>query len=225
MSEFRVSFTISIDGYGAGPYQELKNPIGVGGMALFEWAFGTKTFKKTHGKRGGSSGIDEAFAARGFRNIGAWILGRNMFGPVRGPWPDEKWKGWWGSNPPYHTPVYVLTHHQRPPIEMEEGTTFHFITDGIDSALKQATSAAKGKDIRLGGGVSTIRQYLKRGLVDEMHLAIAPILLGTGEHLLFDIDLLKLGFHCVERISSNKATHVVLRKSFHSAKLRKLASA
>ncbi len=161
MSKLRVHcFAISIDGYGAGPNQDLQNPLGVGGVALHEWVFGTKTFQALFGKDGGSTGIDDDFAARGFENLGAWILGRNMFGPVRGPWPDDAWKGWWGSNPPYHTPVFVLTHHDRAPIEMEGGTTFYFVTDGMASALRQATDAAKGKDVRLGGGVSVIREYL-----------------------------------------------------------------
>ncbi len=206
------SFSISLDGYGAGPNQDLKNPLGIGGLALHEWFFDTPSFKKMHGQSGGKTGVDEDFAARGFQNIGAWILGRNMFGPIRGPWQDFKWKGWWGDNPPYHTPVFILTHHHRPPIEMDGGTTFHFVTDGIESALKKAVEAANGKDVRLGGGVSVIREYLKAGLVDEMHLAIAPVLLGQGEHLLLGIDLLRLGYRCVEYVPSAKATHVVLRK-------------
>ena len=213
MSKLRVHcFAISIDGYGAGPNQDLQNPLGVGGVALHEWVLGTKTFQTMFGKDGGATGIDDDFAARGFENLGAWILGRNMFGPVRGPWPDEDWKGWWGSNPPYHTPVFVLTHHDRAPIEMEGGTTFYFVTDGMASALRQATDAAKGKDIRLGGGVSVIRAYLALGLVDEIHLAIAPVLLGAGEHLLHDIDLPRLGYRCVAHAPSAAAIHVVLKK-------------
>ncbi len=215
MSKLRVlCFSISIDGYGAGPNQDLNNPLGVGGLALHEWFFGTKTFKKMHNENNddGVTGIDDDFAARGFKNIGAWILGRNMFGPVRGPWRDGKWQGWWGPNPPYHVPVFVLTHHPRPPIEMEGGTTFYFVTDGIKSALKRATEAAKGKDIRLGGGVSLVREYLKAGLIHEMHFAISPVLLGTGEHLLQGIDLVKLGYHCTEHVPSAKATHVVFCK-------------
>jgi dihydrofolate reductase len=213
MSKLRVHcFSISIDGYGAGPNQDLQNPLGVGGVALHEWVFGTKTFQALFGKDGGSTGIDDDFAARGFENLGAWILGRNMFGPVRGPWLDDAWKGWWGSNPPYHTPVFVLTHHDRAPIEMEGGTTFYFVTDGIASALRQATDAAKGKDVRLGGGVSVIREYLAAGLVDEIHLAIAPVLLGAGEHLLHDVDLPRLGYRCVAHTPSAAATHVVLKK-------------
>jgi len=214
LSRLRVlSFSISIDGYGAGPGQDLKHPLGLGGEALHEWAWATRTFHRMHEQDGGdAAGPDEEFAARGFRNIGAWIMGRNMFGPVRGPWPDLSWKGWWGDNPPYHTDVFVLTHHKRPALEMEGGTTFHFVTDGIESALKKASEAAKGRDVRLGGGVATIREYLKSGLVDEIHLAVAPTLLGTGEHLLSGIDLPKIGYRCVEYVPSLKATHVVLTK-------------
>jgi len=213
MSKLRVqSFSISIDGYGAGPNQDLDNPLGVGGMALHEWAHATRTFQKIHGADGGTAGVDDDFAARGFANVGAWILGRNMFGPVRGPWPDDSWKGWWGANPPYHTPVFVLSHHVRPSIAMEGGTTFHFVTDGIHAALRRAREAAGGQDVRLGGGVATIRQYLLAGLVDEVHLAISPVLLGSGEHLLGGIDLLKLGYECTEHVASELATHVVLKK-------------
>jgi len=213
MAKLRVlSFSVSIDGFGAGPSQDLQNPLGVGGMDLHEWAFATQTFRQMHGQSGGSTGIDEGFAARGFKNIGAWILGRNMFGPIRGPWLDNEWKGWWGNNPPYHTSVFVLTHHPRAPISMDGGTTFYFVTDGITSALKQAKAAAGEKDVRVGGGVSTIRQYLAAGLVDEMHLVMAPVLLGAGENLLQGIDLKKLGYRCTERVSSEKATHIVLKK-------------
>jgi len=213
MSKLRVSsFSISIDGYGAGPNQDLDNPLGVGGMALHEWFRPTKTFQKIHGSDAGTVGVDDDFAARGFANIGAWILGRNMFGPIRGPWPDDSWKGWWGSNPPYHTPVFVLTHHPRPSITMEGGTTFHFVTDGIHATLKRATEAAGGKDVRLGGGVATIRQYLSAGLIDEIHLAISPVLLGSGEQLLSGIDAVKLGYECTEHVASSKATHIVLTK-------------
>jgi dihydrofolate reductase len=214
MPKLRVqSFSISIDGYGAGPDQDIKNPLGVGGMALHEWAFATRTFQKMFGKDAGDTGTDDDFAARGFANVGAWILGRNMFGPVRGPWPDESWKGWWGDRPPYHTPVFMLTHHARKPIVMNGGTTFHFVTDGIQAALKRAMEAANGKDVRLGGGVATIRQYLSAGLVDELHLALSPVLLGAGENLLSGIDMAKLGFHCTEHVPTAKATHVVLTKS------------
>src|SRR2546430_10526255 len=173
-------FTVSLDGFGAGPSQNLETPLGVGGESLHEWFFPTRTFKQMVGEDGGTTGIEEEFAVRGFQNIGAWILGRNMFGPIRGDWPDDQWKGWWGDNPPYHVPVFVLTHHARPSITMKGGTTFHFVTDGIEAALKRATEAAGGKDIRLGGGVATIREYLNAGLIDEMHLAISPVLLGAG---------------------------------------------
>jgi len=213
-SRLRVaSFSISIDGFGAGPSQDLDNPLGVGGMSLHEWVFGTRTFQKMlFGRENGSTGIDDDFAARGFDNIGAWILGRNMFGPVRGAWPDERWKGWWGDNPPYHVPVFVLTNHPRASIEMEGGTTFHFVTDGIHAALERARAAAGGRDIRVGGGVATIRQYLAAGLIDEIHLAISPTLLGAGEHLLAGLDLPKLGYRCAEHVPTPGATHVVLKK-------------
>ena len=214
MPKLRVQgFSISLDGYGAGPGQSLENPLGVGGMALHQWVLPTRTLQKMlFGKEGGTTGPDDDFAARGIANLGAWILGRNMFGPVRGPWPDDTWKGWWGDNPPYHVPVFVLTHHPRAPITMAGGTTFHFVTDGIAAALKQATEAAGGKDIRLGGGVATIRDYLKAGLIDEMHLAISPTLLGSGEHLLGGIDLTRLGFECTEHVPTASATHVVLTR-------------
>jgi dihydrofolate reductase len=213
MSRVRVHcFSISLDGYGAGLGQDLENPMGVGGMALHEWVFGTRTFQKMLGKDGGATGIDDDFAARGFENIGAWILGRNMFGPIRGRWRDSDWKGWWGDDPPYHTPVFVLTNHPRASIEMRGGTTFHFVTDGIHAALKQAVEAANGRDVRVGGGVATVRQYLRAGLIDEMHLAMSPVLLGSGENLLEGIDATKLGYHCTENIASPKATHFVLTK-------------
>ena len=214
MSKLKVcSFSISLDGYGAGPNQSLENPLGVGGMALHEWVFPTRTFQRMHGSGdGGTTGVDDDFAARSMANMGAWILGRNMFGPVRGPWPDEHWKGWWGDNPPYHVPVFVLTHHARAPITMEGGTVFHFVTDGIDAALARAREAAQGKDIRLGGGVATIRQYLRAGVVDELHLAVSPVLLGGGEALFAGLDLPSLGYHCTEHVATPKATHVVLSK-------------
>ena len=214
MSKLRVeSFTISLDGFGAGPHQDLNNPLGVGGTALHAWAMSTRTFQKNvFGNDGGQDGIDEDFAARGFQNIGAWILGRNMFGPVRGPWPDESWRGWWGENPVYHVPVFVLTHHARPPLVMEGGTTFHFVTDGIDAALARAREAAGGKDVRLGGGVSVIQQYLRQRLIDELHLAISPVLLGAGERLFEGVDMRALGYECVQFVASEKATHVVLRR-------------
>jgi dihydrofolate reductase len=215
MSKLRVqAFSVSIDGYGAGPRQDLEHPMGVGGMELHKWVLGTRTFQAMHGGGGGGgeTGPDDDFAARGFRNIGAWILGRNMFGPIRGPWPDDEWKGWWGPNPPYHTPVFVLTHHARPPLAMEGGTTFHFVTDGIHAALKRAREAAGSQDIRLGGGTATVRQYLSEGLVDEIHLAISPVLLGTGEHLLGGLDLVKLGYTCTEQVATPNALHVVLSR-------------
>jgi dihydrofolate reductase len=214
MSKLRVqSFSIAIDGFGAGPEQSLANPIGVGGLALHEWVFPTRTFQRMFGNDGGTTGIDDDFAARGFSNIGAWILGRNMFGPIRGPWPDTSWKGWWGDNPPYHTPVFVLTHHAREPLSMEGGTTFHFVTGGIHRALERARDAANGRDVRLGGGVATIRQYLRAGLIDEMHLAVVPVLLGAGENLFAGIDAPSLGYRCVEHVPSERVIHVVLRRA------------
>ena len=214
MSRLRVNaFSLSIDGYGAGPDQSLQNPLGVGGTALHQWAFGTRTFQRMFGNpEGGDSGVDDDFAAASFVNVGAWILGRNMFGPVRGPWPDEEWKGWWGPNPPYHVPVFVLTHHPRASIEMEGGTVFHFVTDGIHAALERARAAAAGQDVRVGGGAATIRQYLQAGLVDELHLAVAPALLGRGESLLTGIDMRSLGFEVTRHAATPRALHVVLTK-------------
>ena len=214
MPKLRIHcFAISIDGYGAGPKQDAANPLGVGGTALHEWAFPTRTFRQMFGGDGGTTGIDDDFAARGFYNIGAWILGRNMFGPVRGPWPDDSWKGWWGENPPYHTPVFVLTNYPRASVTMRGGTTFHFVTEGIYAALQQAADADGGKDIRLGGGVATIRQFLRARLVDELHLAISPILLGSGEQLFAGIDMLMLGYQQTEHVASPNTTHIVLTKS------------
>ena len=214
MTRLRVaSFSVSIDGFGAGPGQELENPMGSGGMALHQWALQTSTFQRMSGEDGGTTGTDDDFAARGFRNVGAWILGRNMFGPIRGPWPNDDWRGWWGDEPPYHTPVFVLTHHPREPLAMNGGTTFYFVTDGILDALERARGAAHDGDVRLGGGVATIRQYLLAGLVDELHLAVAPVLLGSGEHLLRDIDMPALGYRCIEHVSSPNATHLVLTKA------------
>ena len=213
MSRLRVeSFTISLDGFGAGPDQTLNEPLGLGGRSLHAWAMATRTFQqKVFGGDGGeTTGIDEDFAARGFHNVGAWIMGRNMFGPVRGPWPDESWRGWWGENPVYHVPVFVLTHHARAPLVMEGGTTFHFVTEGIDVALERARDAAKGKDVRIGGGVNVIQQYLRQRLVDELHIAIAPVLLGAGERLFEGIDLPALGYACTRHVPSPRATHVVL---------------
>jgi len=213
MTKLRVRiFTISIDGYGAGPDQSLDNPLGVGGRTLHPWLVATRTFQQMHGGEGGTTGADNDFAARGFVNVGAWIMGRNMFGPVRGPWPNETWKGWWGENPPYHNPVFVLTHHARPSITMEGGTVFHFVTEGINAALARATEAAKGQDVQIAGGVETIRQYLRAALIDEMQLAISPVLLGSGEHLFSGIDTLKLGYQCTEHVATPNATHIVLTK-------------
>ena len=213
MARLRISsFTISVDGYGAGPGQSRQDPLGVGGEALHAWLVGTRTFGRMVGGDGGSTGVDDEFAVRGFEGIGAWIMGRNMFGPIRGPWPDESWRGWWGETPPYHTPVFVLTHHQRPPLTMNGGTVFHFVTGGIQAALDQACAAAGGKDVRLGGGVSTIRQYLQAGLVDEMHLAISPLLLGSGEHLMAGLDLPALGYACTRYAAGEKASHMIVTK-------------
>lgn len=206
------SFTVSLDGYGAGPEQCLSAPIGRGGKALHEWMFATRTARKMFGQDGGETGIDDDFAAHGFENVGAWILGRNMFGPIRGAWTDESWRGWWGENPPYHTPVFVLTHHARKPLAMEGGTTFHFVADGIESALRQAKAAAQGRDIRLGGGAQTIRQYLTAGLIDDLHLVIVPVLLGSGESLFAGIDLPHLDYRCVRHVAGVRATHVVLAR-------------
>jgi dihydrofolate reductase len=214
MPKLRVhAFSISLDGYGAGPDQDRANPLGVRGEELHKWFVATRTFRQVFGKEGGTTGIDDEFAARGLKDIGAYILGRNMFGPVRGPWPDDSWKGWWGDNPPYHCPVFVLTSHPRASFTMDGGTTFHFVTDGIHAALARARDAAKEKDIRLGGGAATIRQYLREGLIDEMHLAISPVLLGSGEHLLAGLDLPKLGYTCAEHVPTPGATHVVLRRA------------
>lgn len=207
------SFSISLDGYGAGVDQNLENPLGVDGKTLHTWAFATHTFHKMFGQDGGSTGTDERFAAAGFDNFGAWILGRNMFGPIRGPWPDDEWKGWWGEEPPYHVPVFVLTHHARPPLEMKGGTIFHFITGGIEEALQAAKAAAGGKDVRLGGGVSSIRQYLQKQLIDELHLAQSPVLLGKGENLFEGLDLPALGYRCTETVRGENATHLIVKKT------------
>jgi dihydrofolate reductase len=213
MTKLRVhAFSVSVDGYGAGPEQGRDNPLGKGGEALHEWIVPTRTFQRLYGKDEGTVGVDDDFAARGLDNLGAWILGRNMFGPVRGPWPDESWRGWWGENPPYHVPVFVLTHHARPPLAMEGGTTFHFVTDGIEATLARAKEAAGSRDVRLGGGAATIRQYLKARLVDEMHLVIAPVLLGGGESLFAALDLPGLRYEVTEHVPSEKATHVVLSR-------------
>ncbi|HVC19804.1 MAG TPA: dihydrofolate reductase family protein [Vicinamibacterales bacterium] len=213
MAKLRVqSFAVSIDGYGAGPDQDLAHPLGVRGPELMEWFFPTRVWRTMQGLEGGETGMDNGMAEQAFAGIGAWILGRNMFGPVRGPWPDDSWKGWWGEEPPYHTPVFVLTHHARAPLEMAGGTEFHFVTGGIHAALEQARAAAGGRDVRLGGGVTTIRQYLQAGLIDELHLAVRPVLLGSGEHLFHDIDLPALGYECARSVPGERATHVILRR-------------
>jgi dihydrofolate reductase len=206
------AFTISLDGYGAGPGQDRDNPLGRGGETLHQWFLPTRTFQRMFGKGDGTTGVDDDFAARGFDNVGAWILGRNMFGPVRGPWPDESWRGWWGESPPYHVPVFVLTHHARLSLEMDGGTIFHFVTDGIEAALARANKAAGNRDVRVGGGAATIRQYLNARLIDEMHVAVAPVLLGGGEPLLAGIDLPALGYEVTEHVPSELATHVVFSK-------------
>lgn len=212
MSKVRVAaFSISIDGFGAGPAQDLEHPLGVGGEALHTWAFATRTFREKFGKEGGATGIDDDFAARSFVGLGAWILGRNMFGPVRGPWLDESWRGWWGETPPYRVPVFVLTHHARPPLRMAD-TTFHFVTDGLSAALQRAQQAAAGKDVRIGGGASTIRQCVRERLIDELHLAISPVLLGRGEALFDGLDLPALGYRCDEHVAGENATHVIIRR-------------
>jgi dihydrofolate reductase len=214
MARVRVAaFGLSTDGYGAGPGQDLENPMGSGGMALHEWAFHTRTFKAMFGQDGGSTGVDERFAAAGFDNVGAWILGRNMFGPVRGPWLDDDWKGWWGDTPPYHVQVFVLTHHARAPLEMDGGTTFHFVTEGAAAALEKARAAAGDRDVRIGGGVDTIRQYLVAGLLDELHLAVSPVLLGQGENLFSGLDLPALGYKVADHVQGEKAMHVTVMKT------------
>ena len=214
MTRVRVeSFTLSLDGYGTGPNQSLNNPLGEGGTELHQWLLPTRTFQRAlFGKDDGTTGVDNDFAARGFQNVGAWILGRNMFSPHRGPWPDMTWKGWWGDNPLYHVPVFILTHYARPFIEMEGGTTFHFVTGGVHEALARAREAAAGKDVRIGGGPDTIRQYLREGLIDELHIAISPVLLGRGEAPFAGVDLRARGYACVESGGTEKATHVVLRR-------------
>lgn len=213
MSKLRVlCFSISVDGYGAGLNQDLQNPLGARGPELMEWFFHTRSWRKMHGQEEGEAGIDDGIAEQGFAGIGAWIIGRNMFGPVRGPWPDEAWKGWWGEEPPYHTPVFVLTHHPRPPLKMRGGTEFHFVTAGIRAALELATAAANGRDVRLGGGVSTVRQFLRAGLIDDLHLALRPILLGAGENLWNGIDMHALGYECFKHTAGERATHLFLRR-------------
>ncbi|WP_266157987.1 dihydrofolate reductase family protein [Dyella silvatica] len=213
MSKVRVlSFAMSTDGFSAGPNQSLDNPLGVGGMELMEWFFHTRMWRTMQGHDDGETGVDNRIAEQAFAGIGAWILGRNMFGPVRGPWPDDSWKGWWGDEPPYHTPVFVLTKHPRASLKMAGGTEFHFVTEGIHAALEQATAAANGGDIRIGGGVATIRQYLQAALIDELHLAVRPILLGSGEHLFHGIDMRALGYECSRHVAGERAMHVYLSK-------------
>jgi dihydrofolate reductase len=214
VSRLRVStFSCSIDGFGAGPRQDLEHPLGVGGPELFDWFFRTRTWNQMHGKDGGEAGVDDEFATHAFDNIGAWIMGRNMFGPIRGPWPDDAWKGWWGEEPPYHTPVFVLTHYPRPPLAMKGGTEFRFVTAGIHDALEQARAAAGQRDIRIGGGVSAIRQYLQAGLIDQLHLVVSPVLLGAGEHLMGGLDLRALGYGCTRHVPGSRAVaHVFIEK-------------
>jgi dihydrofolate reductase len=206
------SFAISIDGFGAGLNQDLQNPLGLRGPELMECFFHTRVWRRMHGYDDGETGVDNEMAEQAFAGIGAWILGRNMFGPIRGPWPDDSWKGWWGEEPPYHTPVFVLTHHARAPLKMAGGTEFHFVTEGIHAALEQATAAARGGDVRVGGGVATIREYLRAGLIDQVHLAIRPVLMGSGERLWQDIDLHALGYECARHVAGERAMHVFLRK-------------
>jgi dihydrofolate reductase len=218
MSKLRVaSFGLSIDGFGAGPDQDLQNPLGVGGLTLMDWVFHTRAWRRMHGEEAGEAGVDHQVIEESFAGIGAWILGRNMFGPVRGPWLDDSWKGWWGDEPPYHTPVFVLTHYPRSPLRMAGGTEFRFVTEGIEAALEQAKAAAGGLDVRLGGGVATVRQYLRAGLIDEVHLAIPPVLLGSGEHLMKDLDLLALGYECTHARTGERANHVYLSKRLGSS--------
>jgi dihydrofolate reductase len=213
MPELKVqSFAVSIDGYGAGPNQDLQNPLGVRGPELMDWFFNTRAWREMHGQQGGETGVDNEMAEQGFKGLGAWIIGRNMFGPVRGPWPDESWKGWWGEEPPYHTPVFVMTHHARPPLHMVGGTVFYFVTGGIQEALEKARAAAGGKDVRLGGGAATIRQFLRAGLIDELHLVMRPVLLGAGENLMENIDLRAVGYECTKSVAGERATHLFLRK-------------
>ena len=213
MTKVRVgSFSISMDGFGAGPEQSLQDPLGKRGMELHQWLFGTRMFRTMTGGSGGSDGIDDAYAQRSMDGFGAFILGRNMFGPIRGPWPNESWKGWWGANPPYHAPTFVLTHYPRDPIEMEGGTTFYFVTQGIEAALKQAKHAAKGSDVKIGGGVETVRQYLRAGLIDELHFALSPVMLGQGEAIFAGIDVPALGYRVTEHQATDHATHIVLSR-------------
>jgi len=214
MQKLRVdNFSISLDGFGAGVDQDINNPLGIGGLELHRWLFSTDVFQQETSGKHGETGVDNDFAARGFEHVGAWIMGRNMFGPIRGSWKDEGWKGWWGENPPFHGPVFVLTHHARESIIMKGGTVFHFVTDGIDAALQLAKQSANGKDVRLGGGVSTIQQYLKAKLINDLHLTVSPIILGAGERLFADINLLELGYYCTKSTCSDKVTHLLIAKA------------
>ena len=214
MGRVRVAaFSVSLDGFGAGPEQSLQDPLGKRGRELHNWFVGTKTVRAMFGKEGGSDGVDEKYAHRSMDGFGAFILGRNMFGPIRGEWPDGSWKGWWGDNPPYHAPTFILTHHPRDPIVMEGGTTFHFVTDGIEAALERARAAAGDRDVKIGGGVSTVRQYLRAGLIDELHFALSPVVLGRGEAMFEGLDLPALGYSVTETASTELATHVVLGRT------------
>jgi dihydrofolate reductase len=213
MAKLRVlSFGVSLDGFSAGPNQSLENPLGVNGPELMNWFFPTRSWRQHQHQEGGETGVDNDVADHAFDNIGAWIMGRNMFGPVRGPWPDDSWKGWWGDEPPYHTPVFVLTQYARPPLTMAGGTVFYFVTDGIESALKQAKAAAGGRDVRIGGGAATVRQYLRAGLIDDLHLAMGPVLLGSGESLFEGIDMRALGYECEKTVAGERATHIYIKK-------------
>jgi dihydrofolate reductase len=213
MTKLRVHcFAVSVDGFGAGPDQDLGHPLGVRGPELMQWFMPTRKWQSIQGNAAGETGIDNDMAEQGFAGIGAWILGRNMFGPIRGPWPDDRWKGWWGDEPPYHTPVFVLTHYPRAPLAMAGGTEFRFVTEGIHAALAQAKAAAGGLDVRLGGGVATVREFLRAGLVDELHLALSPVLLGSGEPLFQGLDLPALGYECAKVVAGERATHIFLRK-------------
>src|SRR3569832_53244 len=218
MSKVRVqSFGMSIDGFSAGPNQSLQNPLGEHGPEMMEWFFPTRFWRAMQGQEGGETGVDNRMAEQGFESLGAWILGRNMFGPLRGPWPDDTWKGWWGEEPPYHVPTFVLTHHARAPLEMKGGTKFHFVTDGIEAALERAKAAAGGRDVRVGGGAATVRQYLKARLVDEMHLAVTPVVLGSGERLFDGLDLRALGYEVARSVQGERALHVVIVRASAAA--------
>jgi dihydrofolate reductase len=211
------NYSISLDGYGAGPHQDLDNPLGIGGAQLHEWIFATRSGSQMIGREGGSEGLDDAFFSERASGVGATIMGRNMFGPIRGPWEKSEWTGWWGEDPPFHHSVFVLTHHPRPPIEMQGGTTFHFIDGGIEAALSEASEAAGDRDVLLGGGAATIRQYLRASLIDEMNLAIVPVLLGSGERLFDDLGSSTGDYRCVEHVSSPTVTHVRIARAGRDA--------